>query len=276
MQSFIFVLITTYITDLMNTDLKPMEHDSIFLLGGADLEMSVIREILSEKGFNFSDNSHSWDNAVLSSYADELVRFGARSDWVIYGIELSEDMDIPSNYIRIDHHNDYNDRKSSLEQILELMDIPPTRFHMLVAANDSAYIPGMRRMGATDQEISWIRRLDREAQGVTEEDERLAEESVTDNISRHGNILVVKSLTYKFSPICDRLYPYSRLLIYTDDVWTFYGEGASRLHVLFREEIKNGSIFYGGGENGYVGSVRNSLSQQDIYIQIKKIIYEFE
>ena len=54
----------------------------------------------------------------------------------------------------------------------------------LVAANDSRYIPGMIKLGASREEIDDIRRADRAAQGVSEgDDERLAEESLKKRIS---------------------------------------------------------------------------------------------
>ena len=74
----------------------------------------------------------------------------------------------------------------------------------------------------------------------------------------------MKSLTPKFSPICDRLYPYQNLLIYTDSEWMFYGEGKLELVEQLAEDIHNGNVFHGGTENGYIGCVNNTYSQEEI------------
>ena len=50
----------------------------------------------------------------------------------------------------------------------------------------------MKKFGATDVEIELIRLKDRESQGVTSEDEILAEISI-DNAKKVANILVVEA-----------------------------------------------------------------------------------
>ena len=68
-----------------------MKKDKLFfLLGGADLEMQTIREILLENGISFADHQLQWNNAVLSSYQKELEQLG--DSRMIYGVELQEDM----------------------------------------------------------------------------------------------------------------------------------------------------------------------------------------
>ncbi len=113
---------------------------------------------------------------------------------VFYGVELTEDIEPPKHYTLIDHHNENQDRGSSLEQIAKIFGIELNRFQKLVAINDKSYIDGLKRFGATDVEIEYIRKLDREAQGVTEEDEYLATISIESSI-KIGDITVVKSLT---------------------------------------------------------------------------------
>ena len=129
----------------------------------------------------------------------------------------------------------------------------------------------MLALGATDEEIRRIRRADRRAQGVTEEDETLAEKALAENLSRIGDLIVVKALNSRFSPICDRLYPYCSLLIYTAAEWMFYGDGAQQIRELFREEYHKGKIFYGGGPNGYVGAKASLYTEPEICKMIKKI-----
>ena len=234
----------------------------VFLLGGHDLEMETIKEMANKQpDYKVFDFGLAWDNAKLSVYSG-VIDWYSKSE--IYAVELQEDMDTPARYHRIDHHNDMNGRPSSLEQVAALLGVELNRCQMLVAANDSGYIPAMKALGATDEEISDIRLRDRAAQGVTEEDERLAEETIANNLQKGKRLWVVKSLTPKFSPICDRLYPYQSLLIYTDSEWMFYGEGKSELVECMAEDVRLGKVFHGGVENGYVGCVDGAYSQEEI------------
>ena len=246
----------------------------LFLLGGYDLEMLTIKEMLEGRDdCVVADRYLRWDNALLSAYENELVDY---CDNEIYGVELGEDIPVPINYHRIDHHNDWYGKLSALEQVSMLLDVELNRYQQLVAANDRGYISAMEEMGATEEEIADIRKKDRMAQGVSEADESLAEQSIKENMLRCGSLLVVKSLTSRFSPICDMLFPYQRLLVYTDAEWMYYGEGKAELVEMFAEEIKVGKVFHGGGDNGYIGAADNASTQREItrIIEIIKQKYE--
>lgn len=246
----------------------------LFLLGGHDLEMLTIKQLLDGKdGCVVLDKNLRWDNALLSAYQDSMALY---PDSDIYGVELQEDITVPANYHRIDHHNDYACKPSVLEQVAEMMGVALNHYQQLVAANDKGYIPAMQALSASDEEIADIRRRDREAQGVSETDEQMAELSVKDHSSRHGSLWVVRSLTPRFSPICDRLYPYQRLLIYTDSEWVFYGEGKAELVDLLGEDIKQKKVYHGGGDEGYVGSARWAYSQDEIMEFVEFIKRQYE
>ena len=253
--------------------MKASKH-SLFLLGGYDLEMLTIKQMLEGKpGCIILDKHLQWDNARLSSYQDELCRFAS---YDIYGIELQEDIPLPRNYHRIDHHNDWADKPSSLEQVAEIGGEVLSFYQQLVAANDRGYIPAMLALGASQEEIDDIRRKDREAQGVTEEDETLAEMAIAENLYIYKGVTVVKAFTSRFSPICDRLYPYKRLLIYTDAEWMFYGEGKEKLVRLLAEDISQKKVFHGGGDNGYIGAVQYAYNKTEIEKFIKQTIKGYE
>ena len=248
----------------------------IFLLGGNDLEMTTIKNLLVNAGEQFETHDLRWDNAKLSSYEKTLEEYGNSPDYQIYGIELNEDITHPDNYVRIDHHNDFANKPSSLEQVAKLLDLAMDRHMQLVAANDARYIPGMIKLGASREEIDDIRRADRAAQGVSEgEDERLAEESLKSCKGDASNLYVVKSLTSKFSTICDRMYPYRRLLIYNDDVAEFYGEGVNDLTSLFKSELDAKKMYHGGGDSGYLGTVSGAYSKEEIAGIVDKIRTHF-
>lgn len=248
----------------------------IFLLGGNDLEMTTIKNLLVNAGEQFETHDLRWDNAKLSSYEKTLEEYGNSPDYQIYGVELNEDIPHPDNYVRIDHHNDFANKPSSLEQVATLLGLAMDRHMQLVAANDSRYIPGMIKLGASREEIDDIRRADRAAQGVSEgDDERLAEESLKSCKGDASNLYVVKSLTSKFSTICDRMYPYRRLLIYNDDVAEFYGEGVNDLTLLFKSELDAKKMYHGGGDSGYLGTVSGAYSKEEISGIVDKIRTHF-
>lgn len=247
----------------------------IFLLGGNDLEMTTIKNLLVNAGEQFETHDLRWDNAKLSSYEKTLEEYGNSPDCQIYGIELNEDIPHPDNYVRIDHHNDFANKPSSLEQVATLLGLEMDRHMQLVAANDSRYIPGMIKLGASREEIDDIRRADRAAQGVSEGDESLAEESLKSCKGNIYDLYVVKSLTSKFSTICDRRYPYRRLLIYNDDVAEFYGEGVNDLTSLFKSELDAKKMYHGGGDSGYLGTVSGAYSKEEIAGIVDKIRTHF-
>lgn len=252
------------------------KHSGLFLLGGCDLEMQTIRDVLQFHVCAYADHHLQWNNARLSSYRKDIEEYLSGKDCGnIYGIELEKDMDAGSNYIAIDHHNMQSHAPSALEQVLSLLGVPMTRKYQLIAANDKSYIPGMLAMGATDEEVKNIREADRKAQGVTESEEYLAEKAISENLTRRGNLIVVRALCSRFSPICDRLYPYESLLVYTSDEWMFYGKGADKVVELFKEDFHNGKIFYGGGPQGYVGGKKGAYTEEEINEIVKNSEYEF-
>lgn len=245
----------------------------IFLLGGYDLEMCTIKTLLESHRLPCVDHGLQWNNAYLSAYEKSLEKYGAPdSAWHIYGVELQEDRLPPPNYSPIDHHNQYAGLPSALEQVAALLQFPLDRRLRLIAANDKAYIPGMEALGASDKEIAAIRLADRRAQGVTEEEERLAEKALAENKeTAAGGLLVVRALSAHFSPICDRLFPYGRLLVYTDSEWVYYGEGADRIKALFEPDLLAGRLFCGGGKQGFIGSKQGEYAPREIHEMIRQI-----
>ena len=245
----------------------------LFLLGGYDLEMLTIKQLLEGRDDCVVMDKHlRWDNARLSAYKDELQQHTYNN---IYGIELQEDITQPQHYHRIDHHNDWNYKPSALEQVAMVIGTTLNRYQQLVAANDRGYIPAMQSLSATREEIARIRKEDRKAQGVTEAEEQLAEDSVRNNLQEYGSLRMVKSQTSRFSAICDRLFPYKRLLIYTDHEWMFYGEGKTELVKILKDEITEKKVFYGGGDTGYIGSVKHAYSKEKIEYFVERIIKEY-
>ena len=134
----------------------------------------------------------------------------------------------------------------------------------------------LKSRNASEEEIAEIRRKDRAAQGVTEEDERLAELSISGHLSIYEGLFIVYAQTSRFSAICDRLYPYQRLLIYTDTEWTYYGEGKSELVAMLADDIYNNKVYHGGGDNGYIGAVKGAFTTEQIHDFVTSIKQRYE
>jgi hypothetical protein len=240
--------------------------DKIFLLGGHDLEMIEIENILKNYKCKYIDFNLKW-GAGLSAYRQNFD-----NENVFYGIELIKDCEPPDHYFEIDHHNEKSHLPSSIEQVAVLLKLELDRWQRLVAANDSLYIPGMLQMNATQDEIKLIRELDRKAQGVTENDEILGDKSIRENLVKEKDLILVKSLTHKFSTITDRLYPFRKLLIYTDRELTYYGEGVLQLADSYHDLNNQNLAFSGGGENGFFGIKKEGLnSNKAIKKEVEKI-----
>ncbi len=251
--------------------------DFSFLLGGYDLEMIEIKNILdkyiedqnSEYSIQYFDKNLSW-GAKLSAYSD-IIRELQSSN--IVGIELIEDIKPPDNYIDIDHHNEKSNQPSSIEQVADLLGITLTRRQQLIAENDKGYIPAMMNFGATEDEINEIRRADRKAQGVSEEDEKLAVESIENQHTILDSIHIIKSMTPKFSTITDRMFGKTEhLIIYTSDELNYYGPSKDQIANHFQYLIDNNKAYHGGGKNGFFGIASGVFNENELLKKIEEIV----
>jgi hypothetical protein len=211
------------------------------------------------------DKKLKWDNANLSEYKDVL-----NDKEHFYGIELNEDIKPPKYYTKIDHHNELSTNKCSLAQVADILNLKLLRRGELICANDSGYIPAMKKLGATEEEIKKIRKEDRKCQGVTEQDELLAKKSIKENLKIINEIKIVYSFTDKFSAIVDNL-EYKNLIIYNDTKLVFYGINAHSIAKENKNLIKEGLAYYGGDENyGFFGIVDSKFSKKEIEDFIEK------
>jgi hypothetical protein len=232
-----------------------------FLLGGIDLEMISIKKILEKYGIPFKNLNLLWNNAKLSQYQKYL-----NNENSFFGIELQEDITLPKYYTKIDHHNNYSHKKSSLEQVADILNIKLDNFQKLIAENDKGYIPAMIKAGASKEQILKIRYFDRKFQGVTDNDEKLAKQSITNYIITN-NIYIIKSLTARFSVVVDLLNEDSlkdKILVYNDTKLNYYGKNVLKIVEYFKNLIDKNQAYYGGGENGFFGIVENSISKDKI------------
>lgn len=245
-----------------------------FLLGGYDLEMVEIRKLLKQRGYavgvDFADLRLAWNEAQLSRYAKVF-----HPSRINVGIELAEDIPPPPNYHRVDHHNEFANKPSSLEQVAALIGVELNRKQRLAAVNDRLYIPGLIAAGATGKEINDIRRRDRKAQGATKRDEVLAQTSIDQHLTQVPGATLVKALTPHFSAISDRLFGLFPLpwIIYSDTELVFYGPGSDRLAAHFADWIRAGKAYAGGGPSGYFGLAENAFTPQEIHTLPDRILH---
>ena len=222
---------------------------SIFLLGGHDLEMVTIKKILENKKCRVEDNNLSW-GAGLSSY-QEIFNL-EDPELKIYGIELKDDIACKDpRYVRIDHHDDYSYKKSSLEQIAEIIEHKLTGEEELIAANDKGYIPAMEKAGATKKQIEEIRRKDREAQGVSEEECKQAVEAIVKKEELENGVIWVHTEP-ELKHLVDQLYPYKSLIITSFNSFCAYGDIADRFATNFDIDYSGGD--WGNGTIGFAGA----------------------
>ncbi len=252
----------------------------VFFLGGYDAEMVAIRRMLEVHGERFHDRNLSW-GASLSDYSEEVRRLPIGALPVF--IELKLDVPYPENSIVVDHHGDRagKDKKTAIEQIAGMLGVELDRKQQLISANDKGYIRGMKRLFATDEEILEIREMDRKAQGISTEDERRAEESVSRRSERVGeSAVIIDSLTNRAAPLTDRLYDRFKhiFIFFPDGKMGYSGEGemVCCLAESYKEKKKKNpdvDFWFGGDlpDYGYFGTV--SPMERN---ELKKLIKEMD
>ena len=104
----------------------------------------------------------------------------------------------------IDHHAyqglDRRRRESSLEQIAQILNWPMSQVDLAIAVNDRGYIPGLKSLGLSMEEIRQIRTYDLLAQGNTLEHIEYATRSAQEQIPRFAKQAGVVMVT---EPVVD-------------------------------------------------------------------------
>lgn len=250
-----------------------------FFLGGYDLEMVTIRDLLVAEGAGFHDRRLAW-GARVSAYRKEVEQ-SLRDGRVLVLIELENDLGLPIRFVdtelsrkgfaprtilAVDHHGARAGKKTptALHQVFFLLGLPPARWTRefdLVAANDRGHVRGMRELTvpATQAEMVRIRAADRAAQGVCPEDERAARIAVERReIRAAGRLTVLRLDSPRTSPAADLMEPalggpgFENLLVVSPGEVNFFGHG--KLVRALDEAFPGG---WSGGalpENGFWGS----------------------
>ena len=174
-----------------------MSKQYVYFLGGADAEMQRCRQVLQESGARFYDKNLGW-GAKATDYWLEIGQV-LRDEDIPFLLELECDIVIA------DHHGLRSNEPATLLRVLESLGKTPTRLDLLIAANDARWFPGLIEMGATSEEIAYVRSLDRVAQGITPEHEAEARRALAASPEHVGGVRVIRMSHSKTAPIGDRL-----------------------------------------------------------------------
>lgn len=243
-----------------------MENSKIVVITPVnDGEAVQIKNILKNKNIKTLVTKQGWGAswANLEPEVKEKIKEFKNKNFKIFGVELQGPA--PEGAVNIDHHcydgDDRSSDKSSLEQVADLIGYELTLYDQFVAENDKGFIPAMISLAKTknlskeqtEKLINKVRLQDRAAQGITPEQEKIAEEAIREaEVSDH--LTVVKMSHSKTATVCDRLFGgYKNLLIVSSDgEVNFFGnrEVIQKLSGLVKGSWSGGDLDH---DNGFWG-----------------------
>jgi hypothetical protein len=274
----------------LTTQLEPAQR-TLWVLGGSDLEMKAIKALLTLCGQPIRDFNTGWgvheysptDLGLARSTDDDAQREKLSTYRTICFVECrpktpGEECWENVATEEIDHHGSRASEPASIMQVLRKLEsmgvtvsAPTRRYVELVALNDTGHIDAMRWLGASPEEMSAIRALDRKAQGVTSAQEQQAEAAIREK-TVEGRLTIVRLPHSKCSPVTDRLHgTYDQLLILSKDGETnFYGDGevCQELAKKFPGSWSGGSGLGRKGDSAYWGS--SSAQQEDVFEEVRR------
>jgi hypothetical protein len=238
-----------------------MKKNFFFIVPANDGEAVEIRKILQTAKISHVVTRQAWGATWVNLEPEVVVAIegfiSANPSAVIYGVELGG----PARWgaINIDHHiyrdENRSNEKSSIEQVAALLGVELTRHQLLIAANDKGYIPAMKAMGATENEIKIVRAQDRLAQGVTPDQEAQAVADIQSAEIR-GHKWLVRCPKGSTSAVTDRIFGQYAELLTVDGVngkWIYFGPR----HMQFYAITEGGTTLarWAGGDpkNGFSG-----------------------
>ncbi len=262
--------------------------NTLFVLGGNDAEMELIKQLLNMAGIRWLQPNKAWGdhsyspkdlgltvvrvNRSMGSGASSVETLEADPTVVFVECKPVCWPEGALNMTVIDHHGQRSGEPASVSQVVKLLEMTMSeatrRWVELVAANDAGYIPAMEALGATQDEIARVRALDRKAQGVTQKQEIQAEIAL-EKPEVEGRLTTVRLSHSKTSTVCDRLYGrYDQLLVISEDgEVNFFGDGA--LCAALKEKFEGwsgGSGLGKAGQNAFWGG----YAKEDVVALIRE------
>lgn len=209
--------------DGLETEIK----DEISRLMNSGLRLSSPGSWTCGDGYRWAVRVDGTYEEFLNERRPVLGEFTPAQYTTVYGVELQGTA--PAGCVNIDHHcyenDDRSNEKSSLEQVAEILGHKLSVREQFIAANDKGYIPAMKALAETfslseegaEEIISEVRLADRNAQGITPEQEVLAEEAIASK-EVDGDLTVVTLAHSKCATVTDRLFgQHTELLIVCGD-----------------------------------------------------------
>lgn len=236
------------------------------------LENEKVKTLITAQGWGAS-----WDG--LEPEVKEKIKEYKNKGYKVFGVELQGAA--PEGAVNIDHHrydgDDRTNELSSLEQVANLIGHKLSLFEEFVSANDKGFIPAMLALAKTknlskketQKLVNEVRLQDRAAQGITPEQEKIAEEAIK-KAEIFDRLTVVRMAHSKTSTVCDRLWgSYRNLLVLSEDgEVNFFGERRviEKLSSLVKGSWSGGDLDH---DNGFWGGYPQDL---DIEKEVKNLL----
>ena len=227
-----------------------------FVLGGNDAEMERIREVLSAQHIPWIQPVRGWGSKEFGP--EQIGAEGMAPGTRVVFVECAPSADYPRvrAHVVVDHHGDNAGLPASLTQVLDLLNVEPTRWDIVVAANDSGWIPGLQAMGATPEEMTAVRAADRAAQGIEDWHEQEAALALKRPVEMVGNVRIIRMPHSKCAPVGDTLaieaiangQPVPQYLVLSGDgEANFSGDGALAQALFEKYREPNAARAWAGG-----------------------------
>jgi len=181
-----------------------------FFLGGHDLEMITIRDLLdTHYDSQYSDAGLKW-GARASNYEAEIEE-KVYQGYTPVLVELEVDIEHTDGPIElIDHHGDAagHDQPTSLEQVyIKLgMDFEgASEDQKAIAANDRGYVYELRKRGFSENKIREIREREWKIQGISDDEVSQAKDAIAHRLDEGPGLIIVNTQSDRAGLIADLL-----------------------------------------------------------------------
>ncbi len=275
-------------TDTKKANSKVNTKNYVFFLGGHDVEMIRIAEVVSGAGCEVRDAGLTWGAKASDYNKDEFSTVVVEGKIPVL-IELELDCEPPVEAVIVDHHNDRANEAPAILQVLDLLGVEPTRWDLIVGVNDAGWYPGLTGTArvpgigylsppASQEEMKKVRSGDYSLQGITSEMLSEVDRALFAPVETIGPVRVVRMTHSKCGPIGDYFAipafakgeEIPQYVVFSEDGETnFSGDGAicSELHKKF-EGWSGGAGLGKSGETGFWGGYADQ-KEVEVFLKAK-------